>query len=62
MLAPRPKTAATSSAVDEKRIKDKISYLDSVLDKLDDQVLQATDKIDIDFFRGMQNPALASGN
>ena len=62
ILAPRPKTAATSSAVDEKRIKDKLSYLDNVLDKLDDEVLKATDHIDIDFFRGMRNPALAEEN
>ena len=48
----RPKTAATTTVADEKRIKDKIKYLDDVLDRIDDEVLKTADKIDIDLFRG----------
>ena len=48
----RPKTAATSSVYDEKRIKDKLKYLDNIFDKLEEEVVSTTDKIDIDFFRG----------
>ena len=51
-LPQRPKTAATTTVADEKRIKDKIKYLDDVLDRIDDEVLKTADKIDIDLFRG----------
>ena len=51
-LPQRPKTAATSTVYDEKRIKDKLKYLDNVFDKLEEEVVKTTDKIDIDFFRG----------
>lgn len=54
----RPRTAATSTVYDEKRIKDKLKYLDSVFDKLDQDIVDTTGKIDIDFFRGQRNPAL----
>lgn len=54
----RPHTAATSTMYDEKRIKDKLKYLDDVFSKIDDEVLKTADKIDIDFFRGQRNPAL----
>lgn len=43
---------------DEKRIKDKLKYLDNVFEKLDSQVDTALDDIDIDFFRGMQDPLI----
>ena len=58
MVAQRPKTAATSSAFDEKRIKDKMKYLDNIFDKLEDEIVSTTDGIDLDFFRGKRNPAL----
>ena len=51
-LPQRPKTAATSTVYDEKRIKDKLKYLDNIFDKLEEEVENTTDKIDIDFFRG----------
>ena len=51
-LPQRPKTAATSTVYDEKRIKDKLKYLDNVFNKLEEEVVKTTDKIDIDFFRG----------
>jgi len=54
----RPHTAATSTMYDEKRIKDKMKYLDDVFSKIDEEVLKTADKIDIDFFRGQRNPAL----
>ena len=52
MPAQRPKTAATSSAYDEKRIKDKLKYLDNVFDKLDNEIDKGVSNIDIDFFTG----------
>ena len=58
MGAQRPKTAATSTVYDEKRIKDKMKYLDNIFDKLEDEVQSTTDGIDLDFFRGKRNPAL----
>ena len=51
-LAARPKTAATSSAYDEKRIKDKLKYLDNVFDKLETELDKGVSNIDIDFFTG----------
>jgi len=57
-VAQRPKTAATSTVYDEKRIKDKLKYLDNIFDKLDVEVQSAADNIDLDFFRGKRNPAL----
>ena len=51
-IAARPKTAATSSAYDEKRIKDKLKYLDNVFDKLDTELDKGVSNIDIDFFTG----------
>ena len=53
----RPHTAATSTVYDEKRIKDKLKYLDNMFDKLDADIVDTTGKIDIDFFKGMRNPA-----
>ena len=58
LVAQRPKTAATSTVYDEKRIKDKLKYLDNIFDKLDEEVQSTTDGIDLDFFRGKRNPAL----
>ena len=55
----RPHTAATSTVHDEKRIKDKLKYLEDVFNKIDEEVIRTADKIDIDFFRGKRNPALA---
>ena len=52
----RPKTAATTTVHDEKRIKDKMKFLENIFDKLDEDVLSTTGKIDLDFFRGKQNP------
>lgn len=52
MPAQRPKTAATSSAYDEKRIKDKMKYLDNVFDKLENEIDKGVSNIDIDFFTG----------
>ena len=37
---------------DEKRIKDKLKYLDNIFDKLDDEVSKGVHNIDIDFFTG----------
>ena len=51
-IAARPKTAATSSAYDEKRIKDKLKYLDNVFDKLETELDKGVSNIDIDFFTG----------
>lgn len=51
-LPQRPKTAATSSVYDEKRIKDKLKYLDNVFDKLDNELDKGVSNIDIDFFTG----------
>lgn len=58
-IAQRPKTAATSTAFDEKRIKDKLKYLDTIFDKLEEEINSTTDNIDIDFFLGKKNPAKA---
>ena len=58
MAAQRPKTAATSTMYDEKRIKDKMKYLDNIFDKLELEVNTTVDDIDMDFFRGTRNPAL----
>ena len=35
-----------------------LKYLDSIFDKLDEEVQSTTDGIDLDFFRGKRNPAL----
>ena len=43
---------------DEKRIKDKLKYLDNIFEKLDSEVNSTVDAIDVDFFRGTRNPAL----
>ena len=51
-LPQRPKTAATSTVYDEKRIKDKLKYLDNVFDKLDNELDKGVSNIDIDFFTG----------
>lgn len=51
-LPQRPKTAATSTVYDEKRIKDKLTYLDNVFDKLDAELDKGVNDIDIDFFTG----------
>ena len=59
MGAQRPRTAATSSVYDERRIKDKMNYLDNIFDKLDEDIVSTTDGIDLDFFRGKRNPAFA---
>lgn len=48
----RPNTAATSTVYDEKRIKDKLKYLDDVFDKIDDQIEKGVSNIDMDFFTG----------
>ena len=56
-MAQRPKTAATSTVYDEKRIKDKLKYLDDVFERLEQEVGRTTENIDLDFFRGKQNPA-----
>ena len=56
----RPQTAATTTVYDEKRIKDKLKYLDDVFDKIDEEIFKTADDIDIDFFRGTRNPALAN--
>ena len=44
---------------DEKRIKDKLKYLDNIFEKLESEVNSTVDAIDLDFFRGTRNPALA---
>ena len=51
-LPQRPKTAATSTVYDEKRIKDKLKYLDNIFDKLDTEIDKGVNEIDIDFFTG----------
>ena len=51
-MAQRPRTAATSTVYDEKRIKDKLKYLDNVFDKIDEEIGKGVDNIDIDFFTG----------
>lgn len=48
----RPRTAATSTEYDEKRIKDKLKYLDDIFDKIDDDIGKGVNNIDIDFFTG----------
>jgi len=44
---------------DEKRIKDKLKYLDNIFEKLDADVETTVGDIDMDFFRGTRNPAFA---
>ena len=44
----------------EKRIKDKLKYLDNIFEKLESEVNTTVDGIDLDFFRGTRNPALAN--
>ena len=54
-MTQRPKTAATSSVYDEKRIKDKLKYLDDVFSRLDEEITNTTLNIDLDFFNGKQS-------
>lgn len=51
-LPQRPKTAATSTVYDEKRIKDKLKYLDNIFDKLETEIDKSVSEINIDFFTG----------
>ena len=52
----RPRTAATCTVYDERRIKDKMKYLEGVLDNLDTAVVDDFGLVDIDKFRDIQNP------
>ena len=49
-LPQRPKTAATSTVYDEKRIKDKMKYLDNVFDKLETELDKGINDIELENF------------
>lgn len=61
-ITQRPRTAATSTVYDEKRIKDKIKYLDTVFNRLEEEINSTTDNIDLDFFMGRKDSSLADSN